>query len=149
MAHTTEVGDDRYDLPEIGKDEGIEPVTGTPSQLKDAEKLEAFMNEYVTIVIATSTMPGTNPVVVPQVNSTTQPIPRGVKMRVKRKYIEVLARNKKEDFKQYEHQRVQDLPDNMNIKFMKGTSGLVDTFQVIDENPLGAEWLQAILDEKR
>ena len=154
MSKSREVGYDQttFDVPEIGKGQPVDSVGAGDKNFEKAIRQEAFMNELITIRMHIDTTQGKNAVVMPQVNGVNQPIPRGVPVRIKRKYLEILARNKKEDFKQIgmDIADIQRLPDNVNTNRMIGTSMLVDGFEIIeDRNPIGRDWLDKILLEKR
>lgn len=141
-----EVGNDEksFEIPEIGNPGSIEPVDGSPNDIKKRVELEAFMSEMVKVRIAPTSDDGKNAVIVPQVNGVNQPIARGVWVSIKRRYLEVLARNKREKFRQL-------TPNPMEIerKIMQGYSAVEDPFEVMDPNPLGTPWLNRILAEQR
>lgn len=154
MPRTKEVIPERkmFDIPEIGKGEVIPSVGEGDRNFEEAIRQEAFMAEFVTIRMHIDTTPGKLPMVMPQVNGVNQPIPKGVPVRIRRKYLEILARNKREDYEQVamSMEDVVRLPENVNTNRMVGTSMLIDGFEVIeDKNPIGREWLNKILLEKR
>ena len=146
MARTTEVGNDpkEYVIPEIGVHTGVEPVEGTALKLKQRVEMEAFMNEIVKIRIMDTAEEGKNMVILPQVNAINQPIVRGQWVPVRRKYVEILARNKTTRFKQETPN-----PSEIDRKIMRAISALVDPFEIRDPNPKGTEWLDRILAEER
>lgn len=74
--------------------------------------MEAFMNEMVTIVVNPAQDPDEPTLVQVGVNGVNQFIPRGHAIAVKRKYVEVLARAKRTDFR-------QNLDERMNGKDMR------------------------------
>lgn len=128
---------------EIGQDRrGIEPVSA--NDFVDQAELEKFMNEMLEIYVHPSPNKEDNPVIVPNVNGVNQPIPRGKVCRIKRKYVEALARNR---HTRYE----QKVPDatKPHQYIMSPDVVVKDPFTVrSDPNPKGPEWLQAILNER-
>ena len=137
-AHSGELrkGED-INLSEIGLESaGIEPVTEN-----DFNCSHAFMNDLLTIVIAEDNLKDSLPVVTPNVNGVNQPIIRGVRSKVKRKYVEALARG---TYTRYE-QKTPDPGRPENIRMVEKTA-LVYPFTVYeDPSPHGREWLQSIL----
>ena len=129
-------------LDEFGKHDGIQPVA--ENDFNGQMDLEAFMNEVLTIQIADSPFKNAKKVVTPTVNGINQPIIRGYPVKVKRKYVEALARCRETDYD-------QTIPD-MNrpeVAFLKPRTTLVEPFTVLDDpNPAGRAWLQAILAER-
>ncbi len=127
---------------ELGKDmRGIEPVAA--NDLIPQAELEAFMNQILTIYIHPSSNKEDNPVLVPSVNGITQPIIRGQDSKVKRKFVEVLARNRHTGYEQL-------TPDATHPhKYIMSPSMVVkDPFTVRhDPNPNGSDWLYSILQE--
>lgn len=102
---------------------------------------EAFANDILEIEITPSSNKEDLDVVTPSVNGVNQPIVRGMRSFVKRKYVEALARCR---FTRYA-QRVADPSNPENIQMVENTS-LVYPFTVYsDPHPNGREWLQAIL----
>ena len=128
---------------EIGKDtRGIEAVA--PALFKVAAELEAFMNDIITIYVHPSGNKEDNPVIVPNVNGINQPIIRGQECKVKRKYVEALARNR---VTRYE----QKIPDasKPHQYVMAPDTVVAAPFTVRnDPDPRGAEWLRGILAER-
>ena len=104
---------------------------------------EAFMNEMVTVMVADTTDENVNPMPTPSVNGVMQPIMRGVPTRVKRKYLEVLARCKETKFSQRTANPME--PDRIE---MVPRTAFTYPFQVIeDQNPKGGAWLKAVMAE--
>lgn len=104
---------------------------------------EAFMNEMVTVMVADTTDENVNPMPTPSVNGVMQPIMRGVPTRVKRKYLEVLARCKETKFSQRTANPME--PDRID---MVPRTAFTYPFQVIeDQNPKGNAWLKAVMAE--
>jgi len=139
-AHDGMLGKGRsIDLPEIGDPGPIEKVTDT--DITRAADLEMFMNEVVTVVVAQTEAEGALEIITPCVNGINQPIIRGKESRIKRKYVEALARGRTTRYEQ----RVQNPAEPANIQMIEKTV-LSYPFSVIhDPNPNGRPWLQAIL----
>lgn len=128
---------------EINSVAGID-VVDKPMPL-EAFKMEAFMNEPVTIIVNPSQDPDDPKLVQVGVNGVNQFIPRGEPFVVKRKYVEVLARAKRTDFHQTLDER---LGEAMN--HLRSMHSLRFPFSVIeDRNRNGGAWLTAVLAEAR
>jgi hypothetical protein len=130
---------------------GIEILDDTPtidpvSQVADLRELaasEAFMNEMVEVMVHSSTDENQAPHVILNCNGTNQPILRGVPTRVRRKYVEILARMKETKYSQVT--RNPAAPDQID---MIARHGLAYPFEMLsDENPRGRAWLQNVLAE--
>ena len=130
---------------------GIEILDDTPtvdpvSQVVDLRELaasEVFMNELVEVMVHASTDENQSPHVILNCNGTNQPIMRGVPMRVRRKYVEILARMKETKYSQIT--RNPGAPDQID---MIARHGLAYPFEMLsDENPRGRAWLQNVLAE--
>lgn len=138
------VGDELKDgqahtLGEIGSLPPIEQVT--ENDFVKVAELEAFMNEKLTIVVHDTDKEGELEVICPSVNGVNQPIIRNVKSKVKRKYVEALARS----LVTKHVQRLKDLNDPSSL-VMQGKSVQSYPFTVIDDpNPNGRPWLEAIV----
>lgn len=114
------------------------PVTG------DKLKLLAFMEEEMTILVHDSTNPTDEPIPYVLNGGQRQAFARGQEQKVKRKYVEVLARMKRQSFTQERYKDSQGIDAIRNIPH----SALVFPFSVIhDPNPRGRDWLKAILAE--
>ena len=124
-------------LGEVGEGKGIEKAQETDILT------EAFMNDILTVVVWEDNRPGSNPVVVPNVNGTNQPIIRGLRQKIKRKYVEILARSRITNYEQ----ETPDPSKPENIT-MKDITALTYPFSVEhDPHPDGRVWLQSILDQ--
>ena len=130
---------------------GIEIIDDTPtvdpvSQVVDFRELaasEAFMNEMVEVMVHASTDENQSPHVILNCNGTNHPIMRGVPMRVRRKYVEILARMKETKYSQVT--RNPAAPDQID---MIARHGLAYPFELMhDDNPRGRAWLQNVLAE--
>ena len=127
---------------EIGNHDGIQPVA--ENDFNKQIETETFMNQLLTIVVADSPFKNSQKVVTPTVNGVNQPIIRGVKTKIKRKYVEALARCRETNYDQV----VPD-PNRPHVMYMKPRTVMKDPFTVYeDPHPNGREWLQAILNEK-
>jgi hypothetical protein len=137
--HDGNLGPERtMDLSEIGDPGPIEKVAET--DFVDAAELEAFMNEILTVVVAKSAEDGALEVITPSVNGINQPIICGEKCKIKRKYVEGLARARTIKY----DQQVQDPTRPENIQMIE-RSAVSYPFTVIhDPNPKGPAWLAAI-----
>jgi hypothetical protein len=132
---------DAFTLPEMKSAAGIEPVA--ERVMSDAAKLEVFMNDILTIIVFEDNIEGALPVVEPTVKGMKQVIVRGVNSKVRRKYVEALARSRTTKFDQVQ----RDMYDRSSLA-MKPNTKMTYPFAVIhDPNPRGAAWLKAILAE--
>lgn len=124
-----------------------QPEIQTVAETKDLAKLvadEAFMNEMVVIEVADSQNPDDAPNFVVNVNGTNMPIPRGRPVMLKRKYVEVLARNKQTTFKQ-----ITPNPSEPDKTIMVPKTVFGYPFQLVeDKNPRGREWLKHVMAER-
>ncbi len=126
------------DIGEIGKGGGIDKVA--ESKFFELAEESAFMNQEVLIIVHENADKQVYDFVVPSVNGITQPIFRGVKSVVKRKYVEALARARYTSYEQI----TPDPSKPANI-LMKARTVICDPFTVLkDENPVGKEWLESI-----
>ncbi len=127
---------------ELGQDlRGIEAVAA--NDLIPQAELETFMNQILTIYIHPSQNKEENPVLIPSVNGVNQPIIRGQASKVKRKFVEALARNRHTGYD-------QTIPDiTRPHKYVMVPCMVVkDPFTVQhDPHPRGPEWLKQILHE--
>jgi hypothetical protein len=131
--------------------QGIEIVDDTPtiepvSQAVDFRLMaanEAFMNELVEIMIHSTTDDNQAPHVIVNCNGINQPIMRGVPMKVRRKYVEILARMKETKYSQ-----VTPNPAAPDVSELRPRHGLAYPFDMIsDANPRGRAWLTHVLAE--
>ena len=124
---------------EFGDPGPIEKVT--ENDFVKAAALEAFMNEALTVLVHED--PSDNAVEnpCPSVNGINQPFIRGKEQKVKRKYVEALARGRVTKYEQ----RVTDASRPENVQMAEKTA-LVYPFSVLhDPNPNGRAWLKSIL----
>lgn len=122
------------------------PVIETVSESKDFSQLaadEAFMNELVTVLVHSTTDENQAPHIIVNCNGTNQPIVRGVPTKIRRKYVEILARMKETKYTQ-----VTPNPAAPDVSELRPRHGLAYPFEVIDDNnPRGRAWLQNVLAE--
>jgi hypothetical protein len=104
---------------------------------------EQFMNELVEIEVHPSTDENAPPSILLNVNGTNQPIMRGVPVRIRRKYVEVLARCKETKYKQPDRDMMN--PEAGNELY--GRTALSYPFQVTDDSSRGRAWLKAVMAE--
>lgn len=122
------------------------PIVETVAESRDFRQLaadEAFMNEFVTVLVHSTTDENQAPHVIVNCNGTNQPIIRGVPTKVRRKYVEILARMKETKYNQ-----VTPNPAAPDISHMQARHGLAYPFDLVDDaNPRGRAWLQNVLAE--
>lgn len=124
----------------VSSDQSIEIPTQEFSQAIQQEK---FMNEYVVVEVAETTNENEPPVIVLNVNGINQPIQRGVPTKMRRMFVEVLARCKETKYSQ----KTLNPNEPDKIELVPRT-GLAYPFQVLeDDNPKGRAWLRAVLTE--
>lgn len=131
-------------ISEIGKGDAVE-VTADQNVIRMKEMLEreAFMNEVLTIIVHPASDEGALDIITPAVNAVNQPIIRGIESKVKRKYVEALARGRTTKYTQ----KVIDSSRPENIQ-MEARTFLTYPFAVIhDPNPRGRDWLRAIVEQ--
>jgi hypothetical protein len=129
---------------EIGSMGGIDITSERVLRNKDELELEAFMNEYVEIMVHPTADKSHNRVVVPEVNGTNQPIIRGVKQKVRRKFVEALARATDTNY----DQRCND-PVNRDRIEMVAREAVTYPFSVYGDSDRGAAWLNSILQQQQ
>ena len=130
---------DPLPVTELGDPGPIEKVS--ESDFVEEAELEAFMHEILTVVVHQDGNDNSVEFPCPSVNGLNQPFIRGKEQKVKRKYVEQLARTR---ITRYE-QRVMDASRPENIQMLE-RSALAYPFTVThDPSPKGREWLKAIL----
>lgn len=120
---------------------GIEQVAGFDPRDID---LEAFMNERLVVIVYEDNREGALRIIRPEVNGVAQPIVRGVKTKVKRKYVEVLARGVNTGYDQVQ----RDPSDRASLDMIPTTRQSYPFSVIYDPNPLGREWLETIMAER-
>ena len=127
---------------EVTKETKVEPVEGP--NWEDKLELEKFMNEELEILVYEPYEEGQEQIVQLAVNGVNQFVPRGIPTRVKRKYVEVLARSRKVTVTANGYKDPRGEAKN-TVHFAQG---LNYPFQVLsDQNPNGPAWLKKILAE--
>lgn len=118
----------------------VEPIEKPLTQDKVA--LLAFMEEVLTVVVHDTTNPAEEDIVEVWNGGIVQRFPRGVEHKVRRKYVEVLARAKHTRYTQ------RKLPDNAGYENVPHTA-LRYPFTVVSDpsGDKGKAWLKAILQE--
>jgi len=123
-----------------------QPVVETVAESRDFRQLaadEAFMNELVTVLVHSTTDENQAPHVIVNCNGMNQPIIRGVPTKVRRKYVEILARMKETRYTQ-----VTPNPAAPDVSELRPRSGLAYPFDIQDDpNPRGRAWLANVLAE--
>lgn len=129
-------------LSEISASGGIDVVADRVTS--EDLKLEKFMNDILTIIVHHSAKDGDLDIVTPSVGGINQPIIRGVESKIRRKYVEALARARSTSFTQ----RQMDYSDPSTLKMIPN-SRVSYPFSVIhDPNPKGRTWLEGIMREE-
>lgn len=106
-------------------------------------KQEAFMNEYVEVMISEEQNPNAEQFIETSVNGVNQFFIRGEVQRVKRYFLEVLARANPYHISTKEF---IDANGNKGTRIIK-TPGKKYPFQVFNDSPDGVRWLQSIMME--
>ena len=128
-------------LGEIGNPGSIERVSEKDFVVQ--AELEKFMNEVLTILVHQGHEEGAYDVITPNVNGINMPIIRGREAKVKRKYVEALARSRITKYTQQQDQR------NLENIAMLDNTVLTYPFAVLhDPHPHGAAWLDAIINQR-
>src|SRR3990167_3589588 len=122
----------------------VEPVDRPVSKEKLA--MLAFMEEELTVMVHESTNPFDDPF--PKIQNggdrNTQYFIRGEKQKVKRKYVEVLARAKKTT---RGNEKYKDGNGDDAYRYPSHTALMYPFVVIEDPNPRGRAWLEAILQE--
>ena len=147
MGKYTEVNNDMLpkgkalNLGEIGEGESIEVVS--EKHFIQAASLEKFMNDIITIIVHQSSEDGALDFAPVQVNGLNQPMLRGAESKVKRKYVEALARCRTTKYVQ----QVADPSRPENIQLSERCV-LSYPFAVIHDpaGDAGRRWLEAIVN---
>jgi len=127
---------------EFGQDtRGIEAVA--PHDLIQEAEMETFMNQVLTIYVHPSANKEDLKIFLLNVNGVNQPLIRGKEAKIKRKYVEVLARNRHTRY----DQRWPN-PAEKHRYLMVPDTAVSSPFVIRhDPDPRGAQWLSNILQE--
>lgn len=127
---------------EIMSESGIETVPGP--NFVDRAELEKFMQEPIEVLVFEPMEKGQEFVVQLAVNGKNQFVLRGVPQKIRRKYVEVLARARRKNVSAMGYKDgMGEAKNTVNI-----SDSLQYPFQVIaDPNPKGPAWLRGILEE--
>jgi len=121
----------------------VTPVTEMPTETDKSYFADlAFMNEEVEVMVAPSNDPHDSiRAVSASVNGKDEWFMRGEWKKVKRCYVEVLVRAKREQW-QFSYKRA---PDGSTQQVEYGTQSQRFPVSVKDINPKGAVWLQTLI----
>jgi hypothetical protein len=117
-------------------------ICDTPRWKTKVKEL-AFMDEFVEVIIPKTGNAHEEQFIDVGNNGRPQLIERGVWTKVRRKYVEVLARAKKDYITTPEY---VDFQGNRAAKISK-TPALLHNIEMRDRNPDGYAWLQRVLGE--
>jgi hypothetical protein len=125
----------------------IEPIAGDPDfqkLIREKAEADAFANELVTTRLYRSGDKNTPNHAILSVNGVTQVvIADGKPRKIRRKFVEVLARCWQSTYEQRQH------PIELDRYEMLEDASLAYPFEVTDDpNPRGKAWLEGILQEK-
>lgn len=114
----------------------LEPV-GTMGM--DEVELEAFMHEEVMIYVHPAREKGSLEIICPSCNGINQPIVRGVNSKLKRKYVEALARSHSITYQQ----RTLDPSKPESIQMVE-TKMPDYPFDLIQDSQKGRDWFKRL-----
>lgn len=136
----------------IGQEQPIEQANlGQPvdvdivreDMFKKTAELEAFMADMLTIFVYPTAVAGALAYAPPQVNGVNCPIIRGQNTRVKRLYVEALARCRETTYTQVLHNA-----NRLDSHKLVPNTVLSYPFSVVDDpHPGGQAWLNHILQQ--
>ena len=104
---------------------------------------EAFANEFVTVMVHESTDKNANPFPEVSVNGRTQRFVRGHEQKVRRCYVEKLARLK---LTTYGNLKTKDV-DGEDVYRYPSHTGLVYPFNLVNPTARDVQWLKNVLAE--
>lgn len=130
---------------EFNKDNELPHVKVEPPEGKSQKWLEdmAFANEIVTVMIHESTDKTANPFPEIWVNGRAQRFVRGNEQKVRRCYVEKLARLKLTTFANFKTKNME----GDDVYRYPSTTALLYPFVVIGDSEKGKAWLKQILAE--
>jgi hypothetical protein len=128
----------------VDQGQSIEPILGQDAELKRIASEEAFMHEILTVEIQSTGDENAPPNGVLTVNGKHQPWARDIPIKMRRMFVEVLARCKETKYTpqapNYENPMASNIP--------KARTAFALPFNVLeDPNPKGRAWLAAIKSE--
>jgi predicted Ser/Thr protein kinase len=130
------------DIAEIDRTDLQIETSERPINIDEKAAALAFMEEIVTVMIHESTNPEDEQIVEVSNGGRLQNFIRGQPQQVRRKYVEVLARARKTDYRQTAGRNYS----GEQIMKMNPSTALKYPFSVIhDPNPNGVAWLTNIL----
>ena len=148
VTENLEYQDDEFEIPAYGsievEEKRIEPVD-SPMESERAQLL-AFMEEQVTIQLHDPQDNNPEPIVPVGVNGKVLYLQRGQQHTLPRKYIEVLARARRVNYRTEEGRAA----DGSMTTVLKTTTTMQYPFTVIHDpsGDKGIEWLKRIMSEK-
>lgn len=145
MTETAEQSVGQDGVREFDKNNELTKVIQIPQGKKSAKWMEdmQFANEIVTVRINPSTDKLAHPFPEVTVNGRVQRFVRGAEQKVRRCYVEKLARLK---LTTYANLKTKDV-DGEDVYRYPSTTGLVYDFTVIGDSQKGTEWLKGVLAE--
>lgn len=129
-----EVGDDQPDIQTVAENKDFASIVSN----------ETFMNEIVTVLVHESTDPNQPPHIILNVNGTNMPVIRGTPTRMKRKYLEVLARMKETRYEQ----RTPNPSEPERIVMVPKTAQVYPFSVLEDKSMRGSAWLANVMAER-
>lgn len=148
VTENLEYQNDEFEIPAYGnievEEKRIEPVD-SPMDSEYAQQL-AFMEEQVTIQLHDPQDNNPEPIVPVGVNGKVLYLRRGQQHTLPRKYIEVLARARRVNYRTEEGRAA----DGSMTTILKATTTMQYPFTVIHDpsGDKGIEWLKRIMSEK-
>jgi len=130
---------------EFDKNNELTKLPTVQTEKKSAKWMEdmAFANEIVTVRIQPDTNKASHPFPEVWVNGRVQRFVRGEEQKVRRCYVEKLARMK---LTSYDNLKTKDV-NGEDVYRYPHTTGLVFPFTVVGDTPKGDAWLKQILQE--
>lgn len=114
----------------------LDPIT--TREFKDMVELEAFMETPVVIEINETTDVNAPPLVYVGVNGDARWLPRGVPIKLQRKFIERLAQAQEMRFSTVNN---KDQDSDQGMKVLRKTAQSYGFSVIRDDHPLGRRWL--------
>lgn len=136
----SELNGAELNAPLVTGDQTIDPVLAAENLDKLAAD-EKFMSETVEVMLAETTNENDPDHIVLNVNGVNQPVFRGVWTKMRRCFVEVLARCKETKYTQIQDKYELDRSE------LRARTAHAYPFQVIDRNPRGGAWLKAVMAE--